>query len=729
VATRVPSNGAPAAGCVVLLARDPEAVARCLRALAVALPEGVPLLVGGTDDGRRAVAELWPGEATTLAADGARAWNAAAALHPDADLVLLGDGSELAPGALEDLLAVAAEEPDAATVTPLSNNAAFLSVPRRNLPWPLLPPELTPVDAAARLRGGALAARPRTPTALPHCAVVTAAARQLAGTFDAELEPREALADFCARCTAAGLVHVVADTVFVAHRGAPDGHAAGPWQGAAGERHPELATAVEEASTSRHSALARALLVASVALEPLSVTIDARPLAGGVQGTSVHLLEVLHTLSARDDVRVRALLPASVGAEAARVLERLPGLERIGPEALQDADVARTHVVHRPWQVESAQEMERLDRLGERIVVTHQDLIGYRTPTVFGSVGEWETYRAATRAALALASMVVFFSKATAADAAADDLVAPERSRVVPLGAGGGLVPEAAAVAPEALAGGERPFLLVLGNRFRHKNVRFAVELLGALREQQGWDGDLVIAGAEVLHGSGSADDAAWLLRHPGIAPHVIELGAVAQEEKAWLLHRAAAVVYPSTYEGFGLIPFEAAAAGTPCLVAAVSALRETVPEELALLTPWDAAVSAARCAPVLAAGPERHALVRGLQAAGGRLTWEATAEGLVAAYRDALALPAPPAARLAADLARAEHDYWAVREGVPEGAWELVRPDAPLVDEALARPLADVLRAERGRERLLGALHDLLAAGAPVRRRLRRAGRRLLSR
>ena len=165
----------------------------------------------------------------------------------------------------------------------------------------------------------------------------------------------------------------------------------------------------------------------------------------------------------------------------------------------------------------------RLDRLGERTVVTNQDLIGYRTPSVFESPARWRDYRQATRDALGLAAMVLFFSQTAADDALADDLVAPDRARVVALGARNEHLALAPAAAPPAglAIDGERPFLLVLGTRYRHKNVRFALELLGALRAEQGWDGDLVIAGAEVLHGSGSGDDAAWLLGHPEHARHV----------------------------------------------------------------------------------------------------------------------------------------------------------------------------------------------------------------
>jgi glycosyltransferase involved in cell wall biosynthesis len=700
---------------VVLAVHDRDAVARCLVALLPALPAEVPLLAAGAPEGLRAVEELCAERAVVaLGADIVAGWNLAATQRPDAALVLVDDATEVGPSFLEDLRAVAAAEPDAATVTPLSNSAAFLSAPRRNLAWPLLPPALTAGDAAARVRDASLGLHPRTPTALAHLTLVAAPARGLVGDFDATLAPREALAEFCARATAAGLAHVVADEVYVAHRGDGEAPVAG--------RDPGLAAAIDEAANDRHSRLARALLAASVVLEPLRVTIDARPLSSGVTGTTIHLVELIGALAARDDVHVRALLPARVGDEAAAALRAMGGAVEAVDAAAPWEQLGRTHVVHRPWQVESAQEMAELDRLGERTVVTNQDLIGYRTPSVFESPARWRDYRQATRDALGLAAMVLFFSQTAADDALADDLVAPDRARVVALGARNEHLALAPATAPPAglLLDGERPFLLVLGNRYRHKNVRFALELLAALRAEQAWDGDLVIAGAEVLHGSGSGDDAAWLLGHPEHARHVHTVGAVTEPEKAWLLRAAAAVVYPSTYEGFGLIPFEAAAAATPCLAAPVSALRDTLPAELALLTPWDASASAARAVGVLTSGAARDALVGGLREAAAPLTWTATGAALVDAYRAAVRLPAPAPARLADDLARAEHDYWSARDGIQDGAWRLVRPDDPLLDEGLALRLGGILGEPGGRERLEGSLPDRPSLAARATRRVR---------
>jgi glycosyltransferase involved in cell wall biosynthesis/GT2 family glycosyltransferase len=703
---------------LVVLAGDPEAIARCIRSLTVAdLADKTALYVAGPAEAKQALRALGvSAKVTWIDAQGAAAVNAVASATDGADLVLLDDATEVAGAWLADLVAVARGEPDAATVTPLSNDAAFLSAPRRNVGWPLLPPNLTLSQAASRVRDSAIGLHPRIPTALSHAVFIRRAALQLVGPFDESLPMREALADFCLRCTAAGLAHVVADEVFVAHRGSVDAPPARDWPGAAAKRHPALATAVAETADARHSSLSRALLAVSVALEPMGVTVDARNLSGGVTGSTVHVIELLGALAGREDVRVRAVLPRQVGKDAGQAVERLSNVEWLTEDALGPGDLARTHIVHRPWQVESVADIALLDELGERTVLTHQDLIAYRTPAVFSSVEAWQQYRRTTADALGLAAMVVFFSRVAAADAVADDLVTPERTRVIPLGTCRRHFAPSSPRRPVGLGGHRRPFLLILGNRFRHKNIRFALDLLAALREHEGWDGDLVIAGAEVLHGSSSGDEAAWHLGHPDYRGHVVELAAVDEAEKAWLFQHAAAVAYPSTYEGFGLIPFEAAMAGTPCLFASVSALRETVPMELAVLEPWDAIASARRVARFLCEGPERAALVGELRAVAHPLTWEATGEALVGAFRDALRLPAPPTARLAADLARAEHDYWSVRGSIPNGAWSLVRPDDPLLDATLAYRISAVLRAPGGRPRLTAAL--LLARLGPGRRR-----------
>ena len=78
---------------------------------------------------------------------------------------------------------------------------------------------------------------------------------------------------------------------------------------------------------------------------------------------------------------------------------------------------------------------ELADRLviGERFVLTHQDMIWDRT--VAYHVGDARRdYRRATAAALALADHVGFFSLHAARDAASDGGLELDRATVVPLG-------------------------------------------------------------------------------------------------------------------------------------------------------------------------------------------------------------------------------------------------------------------------------------------------------
>jgi hypothetical protein len=67
----------------------------------------------------------------------------------------------------------------------------------------------------------------------------------------------------------------------------------------------------------------------------------------------------------------------------------------------------------------------------------------------------------------------------------------------------------------------------------------------------------------------------------------VIRLGQLDEPTKWWLLRTAQIVLYPSVVEGFGLVPFEAAAVGTPSLGFSGSGLRELLDAAPCLISTW----------------------------------------------------------------------------------------------------------------------------------------------
>ena len=99
----------------------------------------------------------------------------------------------------------------------------------------------------------------------------------------------------------------------------------------------------------------------------------------------------------------------------------------------------------------------------------------------------------------------------------------------------------------------------------------------------------------------------------------------------------ADAVAVPSHNESFGLVALEAQACGTPVVATDVGGLRTTVRDDVSgLLVPGHGADAWA--AALRRAVAQRGRLSPGAVAHAARFSWERTADGLLATYRDALA-------------------------------------------------------------------------------------------
>jgi glycosyltransferase involved in cell wall biosynthesis len=181
------------------------------------------------------------------------------------------------------------------------------------------------------------------------------------------------------------------------------------------------------------------------------------------------------------------------------------------------------------------------------------------------------------------------------------------------------------------IAGGDR-FLLALGTVEPRKDLP---SLVAAFDLLAGDDADLrlVIAGAPGL--AAPALDAAV-----AASPHrdrIVRRGTVPDAERLALLRGASVVVYPSLYEGFGLVPLEAMAVDTPVVSTATGAIPEVVGDAALLVAPGDVDALAGAVAEVLGDEDLRARLVADGQRRVDRYRWEDTVEGLVALYRSAL--------------------------------------------------------------------------------------------
>jgi glycosyltransferase involved in cell wall biosynthesis len=104
-----------------------------------------------------------------------------------------------------------------------------------------------------------------------------------------------------------------------------------------------------------------------------------------------------------------------------------------------------------------------------------------------------------------------------------------------------------------------------------HKNHRFLVELLET--EWRDPDLRLVLIGGRGL--AADALDAMIAAASPGTRERIVRPGRVTDADKNGLIALAAALVFPSTYEGFGAPLIEAMALGTPVLCSNATCLPD----------------------------------------------------------------------------------------------------------------------------------------------------------
>ncbi len=566
-----------------------------------------------------------------------------------ADVVIVNSDVRVAAGWLDRMTAAARSDVRTATVSTLTNHGSILSVPERNTPMPAFPPGCDFDDAATKIAERSLRLYPRIPVAIGHCVLICRSALDLVGEFDELFSPGYGEeVDFSLRAGARGLLHLVADDVLVFHRGrasfSDDGEKS-PTQIAHDEiiceRYPFYEEWIGNVASEERSPLERALLIAKTCIVQPSVLIDARCLSGAMTGTQIHALELIHALHETNSVDLRVLAPHHVNPDAAAILQSIGGITLVREGEIDDAE--RVDVVHRPYQLGHGSELLDLMRLGRRVVITHQDLIAYNAPEYFPNYAGFVAYRRVTRDVFGIADFVVFFSAHALNEAQAAGLTNGDRTAVVHLGTDHAFFDNTRHEDPAPVeAVGESPFLLCLGTDFRHKNREFALEVARRLRRDYRWDGLLVFAGPHVADGSSRPDEAARIRASQDLGDAVIDLGAVSEGEKAWLIEQAAVVLYPTTIEGFGLVPFEAAAAGTPCVFAPMGSLGELFAEDDALLTAWDADATAATVLALMTDPSRAAANVANLREAGARLSWKTTAAGLLDVYLATIRNPGP---------------------------------------------------------------------------------------
>ncbi|HZL48548.1 MAG TPA: glycosyltransferase family 1 protein [Solirubrobacteraceae bacterium] len=216
-----------------------------------------------------------------------------------------------------------------------------------------------------------------------------------------------------------------------------------------------------------------------------------------------------------------------------------------------------------------------------RRVVTVHDLIYARFPEAHAGIRD-KGMKVLVPQAVRRSHRVIADSRSTREDLIELIGASPERIDVVPLGLGGvrreAPLPEREL--RERFELGERRVLLSLSAKRPHKNL---LALIGALALLPGEGRPLlVLPGYHTAHEAELRERAA----QAGVAADVRFLGWMSGPEIEGLWAIAAAFVFPSLYEGFGLPVLEAMARGVPVACSDASSLPEVAGDAALLFDP-----------------------------------------------------------------------------------------------------------------------------------------------
>lgn len=332
-------------------------------------------------------------------------------------------------------------------------------------------------------------------------------------------------------------------------------------------------------------------------------------------------------ISARGARSLRTVVPPGIGVVNRPMAARpLRAAWRISNHPSLENWTGRFDVVHGPNFVVPP------SRRGAEVVTVH-DLTCIRFPELCTA----DTLQIPTllRRAIARGAWVHTVSQFVADEVTEHFEIAADRVRVIHNGAPS-ICPEseraALAAVGRALAGGA-DYLLSLGTIEPRKDIPglvAAFDLVAASHPGL----TLVIAGPD---GWGAEAVRSAIDASPN-SSRIIRTGWVDDLQRDQLLAGAAAFVYPSIYEGFGLPPLEALALGTPVVATRVSALPEVLADSVAWADPDDAVDLASAITGVLDDPEAAASRTRVGRERLPRFNWDRTVDSLVELFADAAA-------------------------------------------------------------------------------------------
>ena len=404
-------------------------------------------------------------------------------------------------------------------------------------------------------------------------------------------------------------------------------------------RYPWVSSAIAVSTTDESSPMRMEIAVARAKISGLDVLLDGSCIGPTEMGTQVGLLAIACALARRADVaRVAITLPGELPPYAQHLLHE-PKVSfiswRIGTDIVVDRHF---DIAFRPFQPDHNFDPAILARKARRVIVSLLDLIAFQNGSYFGSGEEWLDYRSSILNSLRDVDAITTISHDVIKILELERLpIASERVFPVVYGTEHLQPTEANRMPAELDRISDARLIVTLGTNYGHKNRDIAVRTLLELRGR-GHDVTLVLVGPSVPHGSSRDAEAVAVVGSN--ADHVISLAGVPAAERNWLLAHAEVLLYPTSAEGFGLVPYEAAWLGTPTVFVPFGPLAEIAGDLPVEASNWSPSTFADQIERLLEDPMLGQQQVERLREASARNPWASTAASLCDVFRAVMAKP-----------------------------------------------------------------------------------------
>jgi glycosyltransferase involved in cell wall biosynthesis len=271
--------------------------------------------------------------------------------------------------------------------------------------------------------------------------------------------------------------------------------------------------------------------------------------------------------------------------------------------------------------------------LPKNTVVTIHDMIQFIFPDFFGRLKRFGG-AFIMRNALKGAGRIIVGSECTAKDLAHHDPDLKDKVRIVQYGIAKYFTPlPEDEVASFKKIQGIEDYILYVGNRKPHKNIKRLLEAFSVIKRKHGTL-QLIIVGEKFSE----VNPVEVWKEHPGLNGDSIKEVIHASDDGLRQYYCGAkALVHPSLYEGFGLPPLEAMACGCPVVVSNVASLPEVCGDAAYYVNPYDVESIADGIHKVLTDEALRQSLIKkGLERAK-LFSWEKSAKEHIKIFEEVL--------------------------------------------------------------------------------------------